>query len=126
MKALQIIESAFRGTLEEQDDTIVWLTHCIHDAGGELSVLLTGNAVAYAVEGQDASGIKFGEWTQTHPPRIDQDLAKLVEKGVGVYAVADDVQRRGLGDVKLVDGIELIGQGEVAELCAAHDQIWHW
>ncbi|HMM14744.1 MAG: DsrE family protein [Parvibaculum sp.] len=126
MKALQIIEAAFRGTLEEQDDTIIWLTHSMRDAGGDLSVLLTGNAVNYAVKGQDASGLRFGGWTQTHPPRIGHELEKLAGKGVPVYAVRDDLDRRGLGQAALVQGVKVVAREAVAGLFDEHDQVWHW
>src|SRR3989337_1418355 len=96
MKALNIIETAYRATLEEQDDTIVWLTHAMKGAGGDLDVLLRGNAVNYAVKNQDASGLTFGMASQTQPPRIAQDVASLIAKGVTVYMVAEDVVDRGI------------------------------
>ena len=92
MKALNIIESGYRATLEEQDDTIVWITHAMKGAGADLDVLLRGNAVNYLVQGQDASGLSFGNENQTQPPQLAQDIAKLVEKGVTVYATEEDLQ----------------------------------
>src|SRR3546814_12535583 len=80
MKVLQIIETAYRATLEEQDDTVVWITHAMKGAGGDLDVLLRGNAVNYGLHGQDAAGLAFGEWRQTQPPRLADDLAGLVGK----------------------------------------------
>ena len=97
MKALQVIETAYRCNIEEQDDPAVWITHAMKGAGGDLSVLLQGNGVAYAVKGQDASGLSFGGRKQTHPPDIAGDVAKLVGKGIDVYVVRDDAAERGIG-----------------------------
>lgn len=126
MKALNIIETAYRATLEEQDDTIVWLTHAMRGAGAELDVLLRGNAVNYAVKGQDASGLAFGAASQTEPPRIAQDLSSLIAKGVGVYAVAEDIVERGLEPASLLEGLETIPRARIAQLFGSYDRIWHW
>src|SRR6266478_671739 len=106
MKVLNIIESAYRATIEEQDDTIVWLTRALKAAGADLSVLLRGNAVNYAVRGQNAAGLAFGGWCQTQPPRIADDIGSLTTKGVAVYVLTEDLAQRGLEAGDLVTGLE--------------------
>jgi len=125
-KVLQIVDSAYRGTLEEQDDTVIWLSHAMKGAGADLHVLLSGNAVNYAVKGQDASGLSFGERKQTQPPRLDDDLAKLIAKQVEVHVVADDLAERGLESTDLIPGLKTISRANVAGLLAAYDQVWRW
>ena len=126
MRALNIIESAYRATIEEQDDTIVWLTHAMKAAGADLAVLLRGNAVNYAVREQDAAGLAFGGWRQTQPPHIADDIAALPAKGVAVYVVAEDLAERGLEAGDLVPGLERVTRDRVPELFAMHDPVWHW
>lgn len=126
MKALQIIHTAYRATLEEQDDTVVWLTHAMRGAGAELGVLLRGSAVNYAMPGQNARGLKIGDWLQTQPPRIAEDVAGLIGKDVPVYAVAEDLTERGLETAELVAGVERVGRGELPRLFERFDQVWGW
>lgn len=126
MRALQIINTAYRATLEEQDDTVVWLTHAMCGAGAELGVLLRGSAVNYAMPGQNARGLKIGDWLQTQPPRIAEDVAGLIGKDVPVYAVAEDLTERGLETAELVAGVERVGRGELPRLFERFDQIWGW
>lgn len=125
-KILQIVDSAYRGTLEEQDDTVVWLCHMMKGAGADLDVLLTGNAVNYAVKGQDASGLSFGQRRQTQPPRLDDDLAKLIAKQVEVHVVADDLAERGLETSHLIPGLKMVPRAKVAGMFASYDQVWRW
>lgn len=126
MRVLQIIESAYRGTLEEQDDTIVWLSHCLHGAGAEVSVLFKDNAVNYVILGEDASGLTFGRWTQANPPRIAAQVADLIAKKVRVHVVSEDLERRGLLEAPRITGVELVARRQLPRLTEAHDRILHW
>jgi intracellular sulfur oxidation DsrE/DsrF family protein len=126
MKTLNIVESAYRATIEEQDDTIVWLMHAMKGAGAALDVVLRGDAVNYAARGQDAGGLSFGNWRQTEPPRIAEQLAGLAAKGVTVYALAEDIDTRGLAAADLMPGIELLRLPALAALLPHYDRVWHW
>lgn len=125
-KILNIVETAYRATIEEQDDTVLWLSHMLKNAGADISILLRANAVNYAVRGQDASGLAFGETKMTHPPEIDKDVEKMVQKGVPVYVVEEDAKERGLTDGDLLSGIKKVKRQSLPELIDQHDQVWHW
>lgn len=126
MRALQIIESAYRCTVEEQDDPCVWLTRTLHGAGAEVGVVLRGSAVNYAVAGQDAGGLRLGSLPQSHPPRIDRDLQALRAGGVEVLVVQEDFEARGIDSGQLLPGAELIRRDDLPAVFARYDQIWHW
>ena len=125
-KILSIVERAYHGTIEEQDDTILWLSHMIKNAGGDISILLRGNAVNYGVMGQDASGLQFGDIALTVPPTLDTDVVNLLGAGVPTYIVREDLDDRGIRTEELADGLSLVGRSELADLFDSHDAIWHW
>ena len=125
-KILSIAERAYHGTIEEQDDTIIWMTHILKNSGADISLLLRGNAVNYAVTGQDASGLSFGGITMEVGPKIDRDVSEIVKAGVPTYVVAEDLEDRGIGRQEIAQGINLISRGELAGLFDSHDSIWHW
>ena len=125
-RVLNVISTAHRATLEEQDDTIVWLTHAMKGAGADLDVVLRGNAVGYAVKGQDASGLEVGGWRQTQPPRIDQEVAKLKSKGVRVFVVEEDLTDRGVTRAELIAEVDPVGRSGLPALFAGYDQVWTW
>ena len=126
MKVLQIIESAYRCTIEEQDDPAIWITHAMKGAGADFSVLLRANSVNYAVSGQNAHGLTFGSLEQTQPPQLERDIGQLMEKGVNVYLVQEDLDVRGVGTDTLIDGVVPVAREALPELFANHDQVWHW
>jgi sulfur transfer complex TusBCD TusB component (DsrH family) len=123
---LSIVERAYHGTIEEQDDTILWISHMFKNAGADLSVLLRSNAVNYAVKGQDASGLSFGDVKLSVPPRIDDDVEALASSGAKVYVVEEDLQDRGIGSDELVSGISLVKRSALAGLFDQHDAVWQW
>ena len=125
-KVLAIVETAYRATLEEQDDAVLWLTHALKVAGADIHVLLRGAAVNYGVRDQDASGLSFGGRAQTQPPRLERDLAALAGKGATIYVLKEDLATRGIRPDELSPALELIGRESIPALFRGFDHIWHW
>ena len=126
MKTLQVIETAYRATVEEQDDTIVWLTHAMKGAGGEFGLLLTGNAVCYALQEQRPPALALGGWTQSHAADPAADVASLAAKGVRVYAVEEDLEERGLLDAQLLDALTVVPRAKLPVLLDEYPRVWKW
>jgi intracellular sulfur oxidation DsrE/DsrF family protein len=126
MKTLSIIESAYRATIEEQDDTIVWLHGAMKGAGADLAVLLRGNAVNYLVQRQDAAGLAFGDWRQTQPPTIASDLAALAAKGVEISYVTEDLAEHGIERNELINDAQPVARAAVAALVSRYGRVWYW
>jgi sulfur transfer complex TusBCD TusB component (DsrH family) len=98
----------------------------MRNAGAELSVLLCGNAVNYAVAAQEPVGLEIGVWRQAQPPRLPADVAGLAAKGVEVYAVSEDLGERGIAASSLVPEVGLVSRAQLPALFAKFARIWHW
>jgi hypothetical protein len=125
-KILNVVETAYRATLEEQDDPVLWLTAALKGNGADVDVLLRGNAVNYLVRGQDAGGLSFGGRKQTQAARVEEDVRRLVEKGLRVFYVEEDASQRGVRRDELLEGARAIGRGGLPELFDGYDHVWHW
>jgi sulfur relay (sulfurtransferase) complex TusBCD TusD component (DsrE family) len=124
-KYLSIIDSAGRATIEEQDDTAVWFNHAMKNGGADVSILLRGDAVNYALLNQDAKGLRFGSRAVKGPDMV-RDIQAVIAKKIPLYAVADDLAARGIAGSPLIPGVEQIPLSAVARLLEAHDRILSW
>jgi sulfur relay (sulfurtransferase) DsrF/TusC family protein len=125
-RILNVITCGYRATLEEQDDTILWLTRAMRGANAAIDVLLWGNAVSYAVRAQDSTGLAFGERRQTQPPRLADDTAALHYGGAKVFYSATDARERGIATAELIEGVIPLEPTGVPELFARYDRILWW
>ena len=126
-KTLNIVESAYRAVMEEQDDTILWLLAAMQGAGAEHTVVLRGNAVNYAVASQGVAGLTVGDWKQTQAPKMDRDVLDLIEKRkIPVYVIEEDLANRGIESGQLVPGVQLLSQTALPALFAEYELVAHW
>ena len=126
-KTLNIVESAYRAVMEEQDDTILWLLAAMQGAGAEHTVVLRGNAVNYAVAGQGAPGLTIGGWKQTQAPRMDNDVIDLIKKHkIPVFVIAEDLAARGIERGELVPEVELLSAKMLPRRMAEYELVSHW
>lgn len=125
MKVLNIVESAYRGTIEEQDDTILWLTLAMR-ANARMDILLKGNAVNYAVAGQKVEGLTIGDIHLTHPPQITEDIKIMQSKDINFLAVREDIEARNISKDELISGIEVIAKATLPNLFEKYDKVWYW
>lgn len=126
-KTLNIIESAYRAVMEEQDDTILWLLAAMQGAGAEHTVVLRGNAVNYAVAGQGAPGLTIGGWEQTQAPRMDNDVIDLIQRReIPVFVIEEDLSTRGIERGELVPGVQPLSSKMLPKRMAEYELVSHW
>jgi hypothetical protein len=98
----------------------------LRQSGADITVLLTGNAVNYAVRGQQPPALRFGLAAIEFPPRLDRDLQQAAEAGVKLVLVRDDADVRGIPVTTLMPEVERISREQLADFLNGFDLVWHW
>jgi hypothetical protein len=131
MRVLQILDQAFRTTVEEQDETILWLVQSMlkksrPDPDNQIDLLLSGNAVYYPYQKLRQPPLKLGDWRQSQPADFRRDMENLRDSGVFIFVVYEDLWERGLERLPVPEGVDLIHRKDLPSLYAGADQVWHW
>jgi len=126
MKHLNIVSSGYRATLEEQDDTIVWISHAMRNAGAEIDLLLQDAAVNYPVQGQSVDPVTIGARAQRSAPDVHGQIRSFVGNGSAVYVVGEDLDERGIDRRKLLQEVKIVARKDLPKILSGYDRVWHW
>ena len=125
-KVLSVIDTAYRACQEEQDDAGLWFSAAVKNAGVDMTILLTGNAVNYAVKGHKADALAVGGGKVEHPFDPARDIERMAGKGVQFFMIREDAEVRGIDKDRLIDTVEAISRSKLPDLLEKYDDIWHW
>jgi sulfur relay (sulfurtransferase) DsrF/TusC family protein len=126
MKVLNIIETGYRATVEEQDDPVVWIVHAMLNCGADMSIFLRGNAVNYLVAAQHSPPVVVGARRQKQAPQLCQSIEALIARKIAVYADVDDIRERGIREDEMIAGATVVRASDLPQLMEKYDRIWHW
>ena len=126
-KVLSVIDTAYRAAQEEQDDAGLWMTAAAKNAGvADVTILLTGNAVNYAVKDSKSGPLSVGGGSVPHPFDAPGDIQRMADKGVGFYLIKEDAEERGIEAETMISCVETISRSKLASFVDQYDSIWHW
>lgn len=126
-KVLSVIDTAYRAAQEEQDDAGLWMTAAAKNAGVEdVTILLTGNAVNYAVKDAKTDALTVGGGSVPHPFDASGDIQRMADKGVTFYLLREDAEERGIDSSTMLNCIEPLSRTKLASFVDGFDSIWHW
>ena len=126
MKVLSILSDAYRATLEEQDDTVLWFTQAVSRAGAEVDILLRSSAANYLAAGQSVSPLAIGRRAQRNAPDVHRQVRDLDERGVGIFVIEEDLAAYGLDGPSRFQRAQVVRTAELPALVSRYDAVWHW
>lgn len=126
MKVLSILSSGYRATLEEQDDTVLWISQALRRAGADVDLLLRNSSVNYVVENQRVAPLGIGGRTQQNAPDVGAQLRDLVGSGAALFVLKEDLHTYGLSEGALPGEVRIVGSSDLPQILTRYDQVWHW
>ncbi|HET7876579.1 MAG TPA: DsrE family protein [Methylomirabilota bacterium] len=124
-KILSVLSHTEYGNLEDSDIGL-FASAFAPVAGQSLTLVLRENAVAYAVRGQDGSGIKIAGAVVQPGFLIESDLRSLGQSNIPVYAIREDLAERGIKPEEVIEGVKLVSRAELGRLVDQFDVVWNW
>ena len=125
-KILNIVTKSFRATLEEQDDTVVWLVHTLKANGADVDLLLRGSSVVYGLKGQNPPTMRIGSWMQKNSPRFERDLKMLSDKGISLFYLEEDAEKLGIQKTDLMENCQPVSKKTLPALFSNYEHVWQW
>lgn len=123
---LVIIERAYRGAVEEQYGHLPWICWSHDRMGGDIGVLLRGNAVFYACRDQRELSLTLGGMTLPNLYDYAASIEGLLADGRPVYVIDSDLARLQLQPGALRPGIERLDERDLTRLFSEYDAVWYW
>ena len=124
-KILSVLSHTEYGNLEDSDIGL-FASAFAPVTSTQMTLLLSEDAVNYAVRGQDGTGIKIAGGTVQPGFLIETDLQSLQDSKIPVYAVKDDLEKRGLSERDLISGVKILRKDEFGKFVDQFDTVWNW
>ena len=124
-KILSVLSHTEYGNLEDSDIGL-FASAFAPVTSNQMTLLLSADAVNYAVRGQDGTGIKIAGGTVQPGFLIETDLQSLQDSKIPVYAVKDDLEERGLSERDLISGVKMLRKDEFGKFVDQFDTVWNW
>ena len=124
-RILSVLSHTEYGNLEDSDIGL-FASAFAPVTNNQMTLLLSEDAVNYAVRGQDGTGIKIAGGTVQPGFLIETDLQSLQASNIPVYAVKDDLEERGLSERDLISGVKILRKDEFGKFVDQFDTVWNW
>jgi sulfur transfer complex TusBCD TusB component (DsrH family) len=124
-KILSVLSHTEYGNLEDSDIGL-FASAFAPVTGSQMTILLSEDAVNYAVRGQEGTGIKIAGGTVQPGFLIETDIQSVQASNVPVFALREDLAERGIDERELIQGVKLLSRREFGRLVDQFDTVWNW
>ncbi|MBI2216030.1 MAG: hypothetical protein HYU51_01920 [Candidatus Rokubacteria bacterium] len=124
-KILSVLSHTEYGNLEDSDIGL-FASAFAPVAGSQMTILLSEDAVNYAVRGQEGTGIKVAGAPVQPGFLIETDVQSVQEAKIPVYAFREDLEERGIRENEIGPGIKTVSRREYGKLVDQFDTVWNW